>query len=108
MHDLVPGAVTIAEDVSGMPGLCRPVAEGGVGFDARLAMGLPDFWVRLLKHTRDEHWRMSVRSPCTALLAQTPHVGLVSAACLSLLQLDGRTLLSSSSNAVLPQWHAPP
>lgn len=38
VHDLLPSAVTIAEDVSGMPALCRPVAEGGVGFDARLAM----------------------------------------------------------------------
>ena len=61
MREVLPSAVTVAEDVSGMPALCRPVAEGGLGFDARLAMGLPDFWVRLLKHTRDEHWRMSVR-----------------------------------------------
>jgi hypothetical protein len=48
-HALVPSAITIAEDVSGMPGLARPVAEGGVGFDYRLGMGLPDFWIRLLK-----------------------------------------------------------
>lgn len=66
MHDLLPGAITIAEDVSGMPGLCCAVGDGGVGFDARLAMGLPDFWVRLLKHTRDEHWRMSVSAACVA------------------------------------------
>eukprot|EP00208_Stichococcus_sp_RCC1054_P002995 CAMPEP_0206143896 /NCGR_PEP_ID=MMETSP1473-20131121/22240_1 /ASSEMBLY_ACC=CAM_ASM_001109 /TAXON_ID=1461547 /ORGANISM="Stichococcus sp, Strain RCC1054" /LENGTH=642 /DNA_ID=CAMNT_0053539511 /DNA_START=296 /DNA_END=2220 /DNA_ORIENTATION=- len=59
VHEVVPGAITIAEDVSGMPGLGRPVAEGGVGFDFRLAMGLPDFWVRLLKERRDEHWSMS-------------------------------------------------
>ncbi len=51
-------AVTIAEDVSGMPTLCRPVAEGGLGFDARLNMAIPDKWIQLLKHTRDEHWRM--------------------------------------------------
>jgi 1,4-alpha-glucan branching enzyme len=43
---LLSQAVTIAEDVSGMPGLCRPVEEGGVGFDYRLAMGTPDMWIR--------------------------------------------------------------
>ena len=45
-----------------MPTLCRPVGEGGVGFDYRLSMGLPDFWIRLLKHVRDEDWSMSVRA----------------------------------------------
>lgn len=43
---LAAQAVTVAEDVSGMPALCRPVHEGGTGFDYRLAMGLPDQWVR--------------------------------------------------------------
>jgi 1,4-alpha-glucan branching enzyme len=57
VHSLLPNAMTIAEDVSGMPGLCRPVEEGGVGFDARLAMGIPDYWIRLLKHVKDEHWK---------------------------------------------------
>jgi len=52
-------AVTVAEDVSGMPALCRPVAEGGTGFDYRLAMGLPDAWVRLVSGQRDEHWSMA-------------------------------------------------
>jgi len=51
---LRPGAVIVAEDMSGMPGLCRPVGEGGVGFTHRLAMGIPDFWIRTLKETRDE------------------------------------------------------
>lgn len=51
-------AVTIAEDVSGMPALCRPGHLGGTGFDYRLAMGLPDVWTRLLKEVRDEHWPM--------------------------------------------------
>ncbi|KNC52926.1 uncharacterized protein AMSG_12234 [Thecamonas trahens ATCC 50062] len=50
--------VTIAEDVSGMPTLCRPVDEGGVGFDARLAMALPDMWIKLLKEVPDEEWNM--------------------------------------------------
>ena len=57
-HLVKPGAVTIAEDVSGMVGTARPVAEDGLGFDFRLAMGLPDFWVRLLKEKRDEEWGM--------------------------------------------------
>ncbi|WP_317239122.1 alpha-amylase family glycosyl hydrolase [Hymenobacter sp. 5516J-16] len=51
-------ALLIAEDMSGMPGLCRPIAEGGIGFDFRLAMGIPDYWIKLLKHTRDEDWNL--------------------------------------------------
>ena len=57
-HDITPHAVTIAEDVSGMVGLCRPLTDGGLGFDYRLAMGLPDFWIKLLKHLPDESWPM--------------------------------------------------
>jgi len=53
---LRPGALIIAEDMSGMPGLCRPTEEGGVGFTHRLAMGIPDYWIKLLKHKRDEEW----------------------------------------------------
>lgn len=56
IHTLRPDAITIAEDVSGMPGLAAPREEGGVGFDYRLAMGVPDFWIKLLKETPDEHW----------------------------------------------------
>ncbi len=48
-HTVKPAAITIAEDVSGMVGLARPVAEGGLGFDYRLAMGIPDYWIKLLK-----------------------------------------------------------
>lgn len=57
-HAVKPGAITIAEDVSGMPGLCRRILDGGLGFDYRLAMGVPDFWIRYLKHVPDEHWNM--------------------------------------------------
>ncbi len=53
-----PGALAIAEDMSGMPGLCRPHAEGGLGFSHRLAMGIPDYWIKLLKHSRDEDWNL--------------------------------------------------
>ncbi|MCB1096728.1 MAG: alpha amylase C-terminal domain-containing protein [Verrucomicrobiae bacterium] len=55
-HRLKPGAIVIAEDMSGMPGLCRPIDDGGLGFDFRLAMGIPDYWIKLLKHTPDEDW----------------------------------------------------
>jgi 1,4-alpha-glucan branching enzyme len=58
VHNLKPGAVTIAEDVSGMPGLCRPAHEGGIGFDYRLAMAIPDYWIKLLKEKKDEEWNM--------------------------------------------------
>ncbi len=57
-HAVRPGAVTVAEDVSGMPGLARPTAEGGLGFDYRLAMGVPDMWIRLLKERKDEEWNL--------------------------------------------------
>eukprot|EP00884_Botryococcus_braunii_P004632 jgi/Botrbrau1/1416/Bobra.0063s0112.1 len=56
IHKVLPQAVTVAEDVSGMPGLGRPVEEGGVGFDYRLGMGLPDTWFKLIRTTRDEQW----------------------------------------------------
>ena len=53
-----PRAILIAEDMSAMPGMCLPVADGGIGFDYRLAMGQPDLWIRLLKDVPDEHWNM--------------------------------------------------
>jgi 1,4-alpha-glucan branching enzyme len=53
-----PGALIVAEDMSGMPGLCRPHEEGGTGFTHRLAMGIPDYWIKLLKHSRDEDWNL--------------------------------------------------
>lgn len=59
VHSLHPDAITIGEDVSGMPALCRPVEEGGTGFDMRLGMAIPDFWIKTLKHVRDENWSMS-------------------------------------------------
>lgn len=57
IKEVRPDAVSIAEDMSGMPGMCLPVAEGGIGFDYRLAMGMPDFWIRILK-APDEQWNM--------------------------------------------------
>ncbi|MGV3539008.1 MAG: alpha amylase C-terminal domain-containing protein, partial [Rufibacter sp.] len=57
-HTIKKGSLLIAEDMSGMPGLCRPVKEGGVGFDYRLGMGIPDYWIKTLKHRRDEDWNL--------------------------------------------------
>ncbi len=57
-HAVRPGAITIAEDVSGMPGMARPVEEGGIGFDYRLAMGVPDYWIKILKEKSDEQWEL--------------------------------------------------
>ena len=50
--------VSIAEDVSGMPGLASSLDYGGYGFDYRLAMGIPDFWIKLLKEKSDNDWNM--------------------------------------------------
>lgn len=57
-HEINPEIVTIAEDVSGYPGLAAPLAQGGIGFDYRYAMGIADFWIKLLKDHRDEHWHL--------------------------------------------------
>ncbi len=51
-----PKALTIAEDMSGMPGMCLPIEDGGGGFDYRLGMGLPDMWIRMVKSQWDEDW----------------------------------------------------
>jgi 1,4-alpha-glucan branching enzyme len=59
IHTLRPDAITIAEDVSGMPGMARPVSDGGLGFDYRLAMGVPDNWIKLLKEKKDEEWDLN-------------------------------------------------
>jgi len=56
IHEVRPDAVTIAEDISGMPGLAFPLASGGFGFDYRFAMGIADYWIKLTKDTPDEAW----------------------------------------------------
>ncbi|UCH23984.1 MAG: alpha amylase C-terminal domain-containing protein [Deltaproteobacteria bacterium] len=58
IHDVRPDALTVAEDVSGMPGLAASTAEGGYGFDYRFAMGVPDYWIKLIKEMPDEHWQL--------------------------------------------------
>ena len=56
IREVNPNAITIAEDMSGMPGMCLPIEDGGIGFDYRLAMGLPDMWIKTVKEKRDEDW----------------------------------------------------
>ncbi|KAL1883048.1 hypothetical protein VTK73DRAFT_123 [Phialemonium thermophilum] len=56
LHELYPEVITVAEDVSGMPALCLPLSLGGVGFDYRLAMAIPDMWIKILKEKKDEEW----------------------------------------------------
>lgn len=58
IHEINPNAITIAEDVSGMPGLASSISEKGIGFDFRMAMGIADFWVKLLKTKSDEEWHV--------------------------------------------------
>ena len=58
IHTVNPFAVTIAEEMSGMPGMCVPIRSGGIGFDYRLAMGVPDFWIKYLKDVSDDQWDM--------------------------------------------------
>jgi len=58
LHRLKKSGISIAEDMSGMPGLCRKQEEGGIGFDFRLGMGIPDFWIKYLKEKRDEDWNI--------------------------------------------------
>lgn len=56
IREVNPHAVTLAEDVSGMPGVGLPIDQGGLGFDARMGMGIPDLWGHLVKDVRDEDW----------------------------------------------------
>ncbi len=56
IHELNPSAITVAEDVSGMPGMTVPTPDGGIGFDYRLAMATPDYWIKQLEDVPDEEW----------------------------------------------------
>lgn len=58
VHELRPSGITIAEDVSGMPGMAVSIADGGIGFDYRLAMAIADFWIRYLKDVDDMDWNL--------------------------------------------------
>jgi len=60
IRKLSPDAITIAEEVSGMPALCLPVNMGGGGFNYRLAMAVPDMWIKMLKEEKDQEWNMDI------------------------------------------------
>ena len=59
IHQVKPYAITIAEEVSGMPGLAAPIDDGGYGFDYRMAMNIPDYWIKTIKEKLDEDWKPS-------------------------------------------------
>ena len=59
IHEVNKNAITIAEEVSGMPGLAAPFKDGGYGFDYRLAMNIPDYWIKIIKEQKDEDWKPS-------------------------------------------------
>ncbi len=58
IHETDPNAITVAEEMSGYPGLGTTIKEGGLGFDYRMAMGTPDYWIRLIKEKSDENWNV--------------------------------------------------
>ncbi|MFV0470564.1 MAG: alpha amylase C-terminal domain-containing protein [Paludibacteraceae bacterium] len=58
IHQVNSNAVTVAEEVSGMPGLAAKINDGGIGFDYRMAMGIPDFWIKYIKEEKDEEWKV--------------------------------------------------
>ena len=59
IHQFNSNAITIAEEVSGMPGLAAPFDDGGFGFDYRLAMNIPDYWIKTIKEKKDEDWSVA-------------------------------------------------
>ena len=59
IHEVNKYALTIAEEVSGMPGLAARFEDGGYGFDYRMAMNIPDYWIKTIKELPDEAWKPS-------------------------------------------------
>jgi 1,4-alpha-glucan branching enzyme len=58
IHEVKPLALSIAEDMSGLPGLAAKPGDGGLGFDFRMSMGVPDYWIKLIKEKADEDWEV--------------------------------------------------
>ncbi|MDR0733406.1 MAG: alpha amylase C-terminal domain-containing protein [Dysgonamonadaceae bacterium] len=59
IHRINKHAISIAEEMSGMPGLAAPIENGGYGFDYRMAMNIPDYWIKLIKERKDQDWQVS-------------------------------------------------
>ena len=72
IHLLHKDTISIAEDVTGMPGLTSTIDDGGIGFDFRLGMGIPDFWIKYLKEFQDENW--NIHEMWQVLNDRLPHV----------------------------------
>ncbi|NOX85869.1 MAG: 1,4-alpha-glucan-branching enzyme [Chlorobi bacterium] len=75
IHRLESRSVSIAEDVTGMPGLTSPMEDGGLGFDYRLGMGIPDFWIKYLKEYKDDEW--NIHEMWHVMNDRLPHVKTV-------------------------------
>ena len=76
IQEIRSGALSIAEDMSGYPGLAVPVQEGGIGFNYRLAMGTPDYWIKSIKEKVDEQWNMEeIFSELTSKRADEKTIG---------------------------------
>ena len=58
IHECNQNALSIAEDMSGLPGLASPIKAGGLGFDFRMSMGVPDYWIKMIKELKDEEWNV--------------------------------------------------
>lgn len=58
IHEYNPNAISVAEEMSGYPGLASSLEDGGLDFDFRLAMGIPDYWIKLIKEAHDEDWNV--------------------------------------------------
>ena len=70
IHEVNKNAITIAEEVSGMPGLAAKYEDGGYGFDYRMAMNIPDYWIKTIKEKKDEDWHPSCGRRRTAVLTK--------------------------------------
>lgn len=58
IHEIHPEAITIAEEMSGIPGLASPIEKMGMGFDYKMSMGVPDYWIKILEEIKDENWHV--------------------------------------------------
>jgi 1,4-alpha-glucan branching enzyme len=100
IKEVNPQAISVAEDVSGMPGLASPIEDGGLGFDYRLAMGLPDFWIRFVTEVRDEDWSCAeIFRTLTNRRSQEKHIAYVESHDQSLV--GDKTLIFRMADALM-------
>jgi 1,4-alpha-glucan branching enzyme len=100
IHAVTPQAVTIAEDISGLPGLALSIDQGGIGFDYRFAMGIADQWIRLTKEVPDEDW--PIGGIWHELTNRRPHEKSISyAECHDQALVGDKTLMFRLSDAAM-------